>query len=192
VPLQLKRIITRLLASQSKVKKAKMVVIEEKAFLCGVVEGFYGRPWTCDQRRELFCRMQRSSMNTYIYAPKDDIKHRALWRQPYTKEEEIKLKALIDAASAEGITFVYAISPGLDISFSATVDKASLKKKMKQVSKLGCKAFALLFDDINPTLKPNDAAVYASSAHAQASLTNELFDHMKEQQFLFCPTGMLQ
>ena len=27
-------------------------------------------------------------MNTYIYAPKDDIKHRALWRQLYTKEEE--------------------------------------------------------------------------------------------------------
>lgn len=32
--------------------------------------------------------MNKLSMNTYIYAPKDDIKHRALWRQPYTKEEE--------------------------------------------------------------------------------------------------------
>jgi len=34
--------------------------------------------------------MHKSSMNTYIYAPKDDIKHRALWRQPYTKDEESK------------------------------------------------------------------------------------------------------
>ena len=36
-------------------------------------------------------RMKRSSMNTYIYAPKDDVKHRALWRQLYTKAEECKL-----------------------------------------------------------------------------------------------------
>ena len=34
--------------------------------------------------------MNKLAMNTYIYAPKDDIKHRALWRQPYTKEEESK------------------------------------------------------------------------------------------------------
>lgn len=189
VPHRLKRFLSRCFAPQSKSKKSKMVVIVERPFLCGVVEGFYGRPWTCDQRRELYSRMQRSGMNTYIYAPKDDIKHRALWRQPYTKEEEIKLKALIDAASAEGITFVYAISPGLDISFSSVGDISILKRKMKQVGKLGCKAFALLFDDINPTLKPHDAAVFASSAQAQASLTNELFLYMKEQQFLFCPTG---
>lgn len=26
-------------------------------------------------------------MNTYLYAPKDDIKHRALWREQYDLEE---------------------------------------------------------------------------------------------------------
>jgi len=157
--------------------------------LCGVVEGFYGRPWTCDQRKELFSRMRRSNMNTYIYAPKDDVKHRALWRQLYTKQEETKIKHLIDAAHAEDVTFVYAISPGLDISFSTTADITALKRKMKQVAKLGCKAFALLFDDINPLLKPSDAAVFKSSAHAQASVTNELYSYLKEPKFLFCPTG---
>lgn len=60
-----------------------------------------------------------------------------------------------------------------------------------QVSKLGCRAFALLFDDINPTLKPSDAVVYKSSAQAQASLTNELFTYLKKPRFLFCPTGKL-
>ena len=40
---------------------------------------------------KLYIRMQRSTMNMYIYAPKDDIKHRALWRQPYTPEEESKI-----------------------------------------------------------------------------------------------------
>ena len=44
-----------------------------------------------------------------------------------------KLKDLIDAAIFEEITFVYAISPGLDITFSSAADTAALKKKMKQV-----------------------------------------------------------
>lgn len=26
-------------------------------------------------------------MNTYLYAPKDDLKHRALWRDLYSPEE---------------------------------------------------------------------------------------------------------
>lgn len=26
----------------------------KKNFICGVVEGFYGRPWTTEQRKDLF------------------------------------------------------------------------------------------------------------------------------------------
>ena len=41
-------------------KKAKHVNYNQnesdKMFLCGVVEGFYGRPWTTDQRLQLFNR----------------------------------------------------------------------------------------------------------------------------------------
>lgn len=55
--------------------------------LVGVVEGFYGRPWKPEQRRELFHLMQCWSMNAYLYAPKDDRKHRADWREPYVTEE---------------------------------------------------------------------------------------------------------
>ena len=33
-------------------------------------------------------RIKKYGMNTYVYAPKDDMKHRALWRQLYTTKEE--------------------------------------------------------------------------------------------------------
>ena len=33
------------------------------------------------------CRMQRFGMNTYLYAPKDDYKHRLDWRELYTEEQ---------------------------------------------------------------------------------------------------------
>ena len=44
--------------------------------LRGVVEGFYGTPWTFDDRSDIieFCR--QSNLNAYIYAPKDDPYHR--------------------------------------------------------------------------------------------------------------------
>lgn len=40
-----------------------------------------------EQRRTLFVRMQQLNMTEYMYAPKDDVKHRAAWRDRYTPEE---------------------------------------------------------------------------------------------------------
>jgi len=57
-------------------------------------------------------------MDSYVYAPKDDYKHRAYWRELYTVEEAEHLTGLISAAKEHGITFYYAISPGLDITYS--------------------------------------------------------------------------
>lgn len=35
-------------------------------------------------------RMQHWGLNTYLYGPKDDLKHRLLWREVYSPEEEGK------------------------------------------------------------------------------------------------------
>lgn len=32
-------------------------------------------------------RLKKWGMNSYVYAPKDDYKHRAFWRELYTVEE---------------------------------------------------------------------------------------------------------
>ena len=39
-------------------KKLSISSEGESEFLCGVVEGFYGRPWTTEQRKDLFTKMQ--------------------------------------------------------------------------------------------------------------------------------------
>jgi len=72
-------------------------------------------------------------MDTYVYAPKDDYKHRAYWREMYTVEEGDHLTALITAAKSEGIKFVYALSPGLDMCYSSAKEVNLLKKKLDQV-----------------------------------------------------------
>jgi protein O-GlcNAcase/histone acetyltransferase len=158
-------------------------------FLCGVVEGFYGRPWTTVQRKKLFVRMKKMGMNTYLYAPKDDCKHRMYWRDQYSVEEAEHLTALINDATENDVIFVYALSPGLDMNYSNSKEVTYLKKKLEQVASFGCKAFALLFDDIDVDMCEADKEVFQSFAHAQVSVTNEVYQHLEQPRtFLFCPT----
>lgn len=48
---------------------------------------------------------------------------------PSTEE----LTALVAAAKQHNINFIYAISPGLDMTFSSSRDTSSLKRKLDQV-----------------------------------------------------------
>ncbi|XP_015429236.1 PREDICTED: protein O-GlcNAcase [Dufourea novaeangliae] len=157
-------------------------------FICGVVEGFYGRPWTTEQRKDLFQKLKKWGMDSYLYAPKDDYKHRAYWRDLYTVEEAEHLTGLIAAARECGIRFYYALSPGLDITYSSAKEVTVLKRKLEQVSQFGCTAFALLFDDIEPEMSEADKEVFQSFAHAQVSVTNDIFQHLGQPKFLLCPT----
>ncbi|XP_042738881.1 protein O-GlcNAcase-like isoform X4 [Lagopus leucura] len=162
---------------------------ERPRFLCGVVEGFYGRPWSMEQRKLLFRWLKRWGLNCYMYAPKDELKHRLLWREPYTQHEAAQMQSLIKTAQEHGVEFIFAISAGQDIVFSSAGDRLLLQQKLRQVAALGCGAFALLFDDIDPCLCRADTDVFPSLAQAQASVANEAYRELGlPPTFLFCPT----
>src|SRR6266513_2406954 len=110
----------------------------EKAadFLAGVIEGFYGQPWTQAERFELFDWMSSWGLNTYLYAPKDDLKHRALWRELYSPPEAEKLGQIIRACQPGNIRFIYALSPGLDIRYSNPAELEHLQKRFEQMLEL--------------------------------------------------------
>ena len=73
----------------------------------GVIEGFYGEPWTITQRVKLIDQfIEFDGLNTYVYAPKDDFKHRQQWREIYTATELSNLKTVIDKCHANNINFV--------------------------------------------------------------------------------------
>lgn len=95
-----------------------MAYTESTGFLAGVIEGFYGQPWNQSERIELFDRMAAWGLNTYLYAPKDDMKHRAIWREAYSADELAQLQGLIQGCQTRGIHFIYALGPGLDIRYS--------------------------------------------------------------------------
>lgn len=141
----------------------------------GALEGFYGRPWSEIQRRDLFARMRSWGLNLFMYAPKDDRKHRAEWRKPYTAGEAAMLRSLFRAAREQGVEVIYAISPGLDIRYNHDGDVNALQGKLRQVAGLGATMFALLWDDIDPELSPADKAAFGSLAAAQCAVSNAVF-----------------
>lgn len=98
------------------------------------------------------------------------------------------LTGLINAAKEQNIVFYYALSPGLDMTYSNPKEVSTLKRKLEQVSQFGCEAFALLFDDIETEMSKADKEVFQTFAHAQVSVTNEIFKHLNCTNFLFCPT----
>ena len=121
--------------------------------LRGVIEGFYGTAWTHEYRKDLFKFMGENKMNAYIYAPKDDPKHRAQWRSLYTGAELERMTDLIETANLNRVNFIYAISPGGDINLGSgyETDFKKLMAKCEQIYELGCRDFAIFLDDI-PTL----------------------------------------
>jgi hyaluronoglucosaminidase len=52
----------------------------------GIVEGYYGKTYTPEDRLAWVRDIGRWGMNRYLYAPKDDPLHREHWRDPYPQE----------------------------------------------------------------------------------------------------------
>ena len=164
----------------------------QDVFLSGVVEGFYGQTWSQTQRLDLFENLANWRLNTYFYSPKDDLKHRALWREPYTDSELSRMKTLIVECARRNINFVFGLSPGLDIRFSDSSELQSVKDRLSQMKSIGARHFALLFDDLPGNMTDQDRARFSSVASAQCSVTNQTFEWLRasdsECRLLFCPT----
>ena len=52
----------------------------------GFIEGYYGNPWSTEDRVNLMGWGGYYKLNAYVYAPKDDPKHNAKWRELYTDD----------------------------------------------------------------------------------------------------------
>ncbi len=166
---------------------------EPSEFASGVIEGFYGQPWSAAERVQLFDWMAAWGLNTYLYAPKDDLHHRASWREPYPPPEADAIRQLTQACRRRNLRFVYGLSPGLDIQYTREADLDRLRARFAEMLSLGCREFTLLFDDIPGAMNASDLERWGSLALAQCHVANAVFDWTHARQpdarFFFCPTA---
>lgn len=158
----------------------------------GIIEGFYGVPYSQDDRLDLISFMSACRMNMYVYAPKDDLYHRKLWRVDYPKAKFDEIHELISKCQSLNIDFCYAISPGNDFDYSKKEDYEALFHKLSAVSADGVRHFALLLDDIEYKLSENNQKLFQRPGLAHAHLANELNKMLKANipgsSLVMCPT----
>jgi hypothetical protein len=124
--------------------------------IAGVLEGFYGKPWTWQQRRSVMERCVPAGLPWYAWAPKSDPLHRERWRDPFTDEH---LAGFADLLTIDGLKLCIAIAPGLDAAdFSENFDGDLVKLVAKvepvvQLVEAGGSHTPLViiaFDDLGP------------------------------------------
>ena len=113
----------------------------------GLVEGYYGNPYSEADRMGLLQMFGEMKMNVYIYGPKDDAYHKSKWREEYPAELGQKITEYVNVAKANKIEFMWAIHPGEDIQWNDT-DRANIVNKLKAMCELGVRSFAVFWDDL--------------------------------------------
>lgn len=150
----------------------------------GIVEGFYGTPWSHEARLGQIDFCGRNKMNVYIYGPKDDPYHSTPhWRQPYPDDKARQLAELADRARRNHVIFYWAIHPGKDIRWDEA-DRDLLLAKLETVYRCGVRGFAVFFDDITGD---------GTRADRQAELLNYIDRHFVQVKgdvapLIICPT----
>ncbi len=161
----------------------------------GVIEGFYGQPWSHAERLDLIEFCGRHGLNTWVHAPKDDPYHRKQWRDPYPDHELERMAELAACADRQGVEFTYALAPGLDVCYSSEAEWEATLAKIEHVRGAGVRSFQLLWDDIEHTLHcPEDEERYGHeerpSAAAQAVFCNRFAREIPQAGALVtCPMG---
>lgn len=172
---------------------------DEPSFLYrGIIEGYYGKPWTYEERMDMVDFMDSCRLNVYMYAPKDDIYHRDLWYELYPKNQLKEILHLKDKLEEKDIEFVYCISPGnkdkngKGFEYSNEKEFDRLFKKLDQVIEKGVRSFGLLLDDIDYELSGENLVKFKRPGVAHAYICNRVYDYLisidKNIRMVMCPT----
>lgn len=180
---------------QLKEKKIQNLTIKDYADIefRGFIEGYYGNPWSHEDRIDLMKFGGEIKMNQYIYAPKDDPLHNSSWRRLYDEDGIQKIRELAQAGNESKCFFVYALHTFMNSPINFNNYEAELdvvKAKFYQVIKEGnVRQIAILEDDAtgasaeNIIRYMNDMNDWLKQLKAEDPKLSDL-----KTDILYCPT----
>jgi hyaluronoglucosaminidase len=157
-----------------------MRLAKKSPFLKGVIEGFYGRPWSFETRMAYSEFLPHLGMNTYIYCPKADSYLRKQWQEPWPEPMLDEMKALAVAYANKGLNFGVGLSP---FSLYKNYDlrhKGLLEVKIGELNQLDAPLLAVLFDDM-----PGDLECLAAT---QTEIVSDILQWTNADRVMVCPT----
>ena len=151
----------------------------------GIIEGYYGVPYTAEVTKDLFRFMARYKMNTYMYGAKSDPYHSHYWGDPYpttiTEDQQRigylnqdMMRDITKVASETKVNFIWAIHPGK--AFANAEDPQVLDKimaKFESMHELGVRQFGVFVDDVGV---PSDHAIMKLCADNLTALQQRIDD----------------
>lgn len=165
--------------------KMPCVLIEDYADVRnrGIIEGYYGVPYSAAVTKDLFQFMSQNKMNTYMYGAKSDPYHSHLWNEPYPhhitpEQEQIgyltqdMMRSITTAAHKHKVNFVWAIHPGK--AFADPADTTVLERimgKFESMYQLGVRQFGVFVDDVGV---PSDPAIMRLCADRLTELQHRI------------------
>jgi hyaluronoglucosaminidase len=147
----------------------------------GTIEGFYGRPWTWEEREATIAFLAPHGYRFYLYAPKADVYLRRRWKEPHPADWAEKLVALAAHCRALGVRFGLGISP-FEI-FAEEFDAAAreaLERKLDFADELGVQDLAILFDDMRGDMP--------GLAERQAEIVDWAMGNTRASRIIVCPS----
>jgi len=151
----------------------------------GVIEGYYGVPYSAEVTKELFRFMARNKLNTYMYGAKSDPYHSRYWSEPYpvaiTPEQERvgyltqdMMKDITAAARECKVDFIWAIHPGK--AFADPQNKDIIRQimgKFESMYELGVRQFGVFVDDVGVPSDPSILKLCADNLTALQKAIDE-------------------
>lgn len=146
----------------------------------GIIEGFFGRPYTWDERADMVRALRPAGYGFYVYAPKSDGFLRRRWREPYPDAD---LRALADFAAAcraVDVRFGVGLSPfELFLDFDEA-SKTALAAKLDQLDSLGLVDLGVFFDDMRGDR--------ADLARCQVEIAHWIAERTRASRVIVCPS----
>lgn len=146
----------------------------------GIIEGFYGRPWSREARADNAAFLARHGYSFHLYAPKADPFLRRRWREPHPDEEARALGDFAAHCRGVGMRFGVGLSPyEIYRAFDASARDA-LGRKLDFLDRIGIRDLAILFDDMRGDLP--------ELAERQAEVVEWAARRTSADRIIVCPT----
>ncbi len=151
---------------------------------CGIIEGFFGRSWNWEDRKNYANFLALNEYSFYIYAPKSDKYLRKNWQHDWPIEIKKSLLDLRQIYGAANVQFGIGLSPHeiyLDHSPKQSHNqRVLLNQRIQQINQLEPDILCILFDDMRGDI-PGLAQIQIDIAHQAAATSNA-------KKIIFCPT----
>ena len=146
----------------------------------GIIEGYYGRPWSWDMREEQARFFSARGYSSFIYAPKADKRLRKQWREDHPQDEADRLARMAALCAELGIGFGVGLSPYEAYRDFNGETRDALARKIAFFDAAGCTELAILFDDMKGDQE--------DLADVQVRMAHFVAERSSAKRLIVCPT----